>query len=241
MIDYSRCFAVPCLTSAEGGHLYPTPDGTFTSITTQLGATKPERDRLGLEAWRLREGAEAADRIRDNAAKRGSVIHKYCEACYDYDANPHDIRVQIRLGEARAAVVDTWGDVALTMAKRLAAAARKHVQAVWAQEVPLWHPELRCAGRADGGGIVAGRLTIYDYKTSRKPKKAEWITDYFLQTSFYALAHNRLFNTTIEDVLILITVENAETQVFTGKVADYEAQLRERIGQYHAMQQPLAA
>lgn len=81
--------------------------------------------------------------------------------------------------------------------------------------------------------MVAGRLTIYDYKTSRKPKGPERVFDHYLQTSFYALAHNRLFETDIQDVLILITVENAEVQVFTGRVADYEAALSARIEQYH--------
>lgn len=223
------------------GRVYATPDGTFPSITTVLSATKPERDRLGLEAWRLREGAEVADRIRDNAADRGSLIHAYCEACFNYDADPHNLKRQTELGAARAAVFDAWGDVGITMAKRLAAAAKASVQAVWAQEVPLWHPDLRCAGRADGVGIVAGRLTIYDYKTARKPKKSEWITDYYLQTSFYALAHNHLFGTDIQDVLILIAVENADVQIFTGKVVEYEPTLRQRIAEYHAMQQPLAA
>jgi RecB family exonuclease len=240
LIDYKRCFEAHNIDSAAG-RVYSTPDGVFPSITTINSAMKSERDLRGLQKWRDDIGEAAARKINEDSKSRGEAIHKYCEACYDYDANPHDIGVQIRLGAARAAVVDAWGDVGLTMAKRLAAAARKHVQAVWVQEVPLWHPELRCAGRADGVGIVDGRLTIYDYKTSRKTKKAEWITDYFLQTSFYALAHNRLFNTSIEDVLILITVENADAQVFTGKVADYEAQLRDRIEQYHAMQQPLAA
>jgi hypothetical protein len=240
VIDYTRCFTARNIDS-DAGRVYQTPDGQFPSITTVLAATKPERDRLALEAWREREGAAVADRIRDNAADRGSSIHAYCEACFNYDADPDNPRTQMRLGETRAAVVRTWGVVGLDMARRLAAAAKACVTDVWAQEVPLWHPGLRCAGRADGVGIVDGRLTIYDYKTARKPKKEEWIDDYFMQASFYASAHNHLFGTTIEDLLILIAVENADVQVFSGTVTDWKAPLKARIEQYHAMQLQKAA
>ena len=43
-------------------------------------------------------------------------------------------------------------------------------------------------------GIYEGQETIIDFKQSNKPKKEEWIEDYYLQLGAYSLAHNVVYN-----------------------------------------------
>ena len=75
-----------------------------------------------------------------------------------------------------------------------------------------------------------GEPAIGDFKTSRKFKKKEWIEDYFMQASAYALAHNEVYGTNIKKgVIFMVThdneypqfvVEGEEFQTFTNKWLD---------------------
>jgi genome maintenance exonuclease 1 len=86
---------------------------------------------------------------------------------------------------------------------------------VYGREIPLYSPTLKFAGRADLAGEWEDTPAIIDYKTSKKPKKREWIKDYFVQGTAYALAHDELYKTKINLIVVLITVENDIPQCFT--------------------------
>jgi genome maintenance exonuclease 1 len=70
----------------------------------------------------------------------------------------------------------------------------------------LYFPEVY-AGTTDGAGIHLNQESILDYKQTNKPKKREWIDDYFLQLCAYAEAHNALHGTNIKKGVVLMCVK----------------------------------
>jgi genome maintenance exonuclease 1 len=101
----------------------------------------------------------------------------------------------------------------------------KHVNNIWAQEVPLYSDKFMVAGRVDCIAEYDGELSIIDFKTSRKPKKEEWITNYFIQAAFYAAAFYERTGVAIKKFAIIITVDGSEPQVFTGSTFDWLKEL----------------
>ena len=63
------------------------------------------------------------------------------------------------------------------------------------------------AGTTDGVGIHLGEESILDYKQTNRPKKQEWIEDYYLQLTAYALAHNEVYGTNIRKGVVLMCVK----------------------------------
>ena len=99
----------------------------------------------------------------------------------------------------------------------------------------LWSPSLKYAGRVDLVGLWKGITTIVDFKTSKKKKNVKQIKDYYIQCAAYAYAHNELFDTNIKQIVILITVENTEPQIFTGNMLNYIPDLKYRINKYYEL------
>jgi genome maintenance exonuclease 1 len=83
----------------------------------------------------------------------------------------------------------------------------------WGTEVPLYFPSVY-AGTTDLCGIHAGAEAIMDHKQTNKPKKREWIEDYFIQLTAYAVAHNEVHNTKIRKGVIFMCDPNAVYQEF---------------------------
>jgi genome maintenance exonuclease 1 len=96
-----------------------------------------------------------------------------------------------------------------------------HVNNVWFQEQFLYSDRLKCAGQVDCIAEFDGELSIIDFKTSRKPKKAEWITNYFIQASFYAAAFYERTGVPIKQGVIVIMVDGEDPQVFKINTYDY--------------------
>jgi len=92
------------------------------------------------------------------------------------------------------------------MAKTVIAEGLKNVNEFWGIEVPLYFPKIY-AGTTDGAGMHLNEESILDYKQTNKPKKREWIDDYFVQLCAYAEAHNELHGTKIRKGVILMCVK----------------------------------
>lgn len=181
-------------TSADGTRLYQTPDGRrVPSVTTILAATQPPEKKQALQNWRNSIGHEKAQAITTDAANRGTRMHKYLE---DYIKDG-------RLAE-RGSNPYSWASHA--MAQTVIEDGLKNVNEIWGVEIPLYFPQMY-AGTTDGCGIHANDESILDYKQTNKPKKAEWITDYYLQLVAYALAHNEVYGTNIRKGVVLMAVK----------------------------------
>ena len=178
----------------DGRRLYSTPDGKrLPSVTTVLDKTKPEEKKAALNEWRKRVGAENAQKITTEAANRGTRMHTYLE---DY----------IKQGELKERGSNPFGWASHAMAQTVIDDGLKNVNEIWGVEIPLYFPSLY-AGTTDGCGLHLNEESILDYKQTNKPKREEWIEDYYLQLTAYALAHNEVYGTNIRKGVVLMCVK----------------------------------
>jgi len=85
-------------------------------------------------------------------------------------------------------------------------------------------------------GVHRGAAAIIDFKQTNKPKKREWIDDYFVQLLMYATAHNEVHGTKIAKGVILMCSAANEYQEFIlegDEWRTYEQQMWSRLEQYY--------
>jgi genome maintenance exonuclease 1 len=182
---------------SSGKRLYATPDGhKVPSVTTILDKTKPAESRIALANWRKAVGEAKAQQITTEAANRGTRMHTYLENYIKGDT-------------LKDSVSNPYAQQSLVMAKKVIEEGMIHVDEVWGSEVPLYFPELY-AGTTDCVGIHKGDQSILDFKQTNKPKKLEYIDDYFIQLTAYAMAHNEVHGTNIRKGVILMCVKPEE-------------------------------
>jgi hypothetical protein len=183
----------------NGKRLYATPSGTnVPSVTTILDKTKPQESRDALANWKKAVGEKKAQEITTEAAGRGTRMHKFLE---DY----------VNGEPLKESVTNPFAQQSLIMAKEVVNKGFPLIKEVWGSEVPLYFPELY-AGTTDCVGIHDGDESILDFKQTNKPKKLEWIDDYFLQLTAYALAHNEIHGTNIRKGVIMMCVRPPEIE-----------------------------
>src|SRR6056300_1695290 len=177
----------------EGQRHYILNKEKLPSVTTVLSATQSAEKRESLAKWRERVGEAEATRIMDEAATRGTAMHKILE--------------KYVLGEGYLDET-TVGKQAHNMALQVIQSGLSNVTEFYGTECTLYYPGLY-AGQTDLVGIHKGEDAIIDFKQSNKPKRPEWIGDYKLQLAAYAMAHNILFNTQItKGVVMMCTKDN---------------------------------
>lgn len=210
---------------STGKRLYATPQGhKVPSVTTVLDKTKPAEAREALANWRRAVGEAKATQITTEAAGRGTRMHKYLE---DY----------IKGDVLRETVTNPFAQQSLDMAKIVIAKGFPKIQEVWGSEVPLYFPELY-AGTTDCCGVHDGDEAILDFKQTNKPKKIEYIEDYFLQLTAYALAHNEVHGTNIRKGVILMCSKDYEYQEFILEPKDFDMWTNkwcDRVEQYYRL------
>jgi len=185
--------------TTDSGRRYKIPNGDmYESVTTALGNQPGKKESL--MEWRRRVGEAEANRISRKAAGRGTAVHSIIE---DYLNNLED------------PIKDKMPD-AVMMFKQLQPILDKSISKVYMQEAPLWSYKYRLAGRVDCVADIKGKLSVVDFKTSMKPKKREWVTDYFLQTAAYSHMIGEMYGDTVEQTVIFIAVEDRDPQIFVG-------------------------
>jgi ATP-dependent exoDNAse (exonuclease V) beta subunit len=184
---------------STGKRLYLCPDGTrVPSVTTVLDKTKSEESKQALINWRNRVGDRQAQQIVTEAANRGTRMHTFLEK-------------YIKGEGIKESVSNPYAQQSLLMAKTVIDKGFGKITEVWGSEVPLYYPQLY-AGTTDCVGLHDGEESILDFKQTNKPKREEWIEDYFLQLTAYALAHNEVHGTKIRKGVILMCVRPPEIE-----------------------------
>ncbi len=178
----------------DGKRFYETPDGNkLPSVTTILDKTKSQEKIQALHNWRRRVGVEKAQEITTEAANRGTRMHTYLEQY-----------VKDGMIKERGSNPFSWPSHA--MAQMVIDQGLRNVNEFWGIEVPLYFPRIY-AGTTDGAGLHLNQESILDYKQTNRPKKREWIDDYFVQLCAYAEAHNEVYGTKIRKGVILMCVK----------------------------------
>lgn len=204
------------------GRVYVTPSGkVYPSVTTILGSTLPDEKRGFLEAWAKRVGQDEADRISKEARDKGTAVHLMAE--------------RFLLGRPLREAGETFPPGAEESFNGIKLMLKK-VDDVWGIEAPLYSDEFEFAGTADLIGQYKGVPSILDYKTSRRLKTAEDIGDYKLQLTAYAIAHNEMYGTDIDQVAVLMTTGDGFPQIFIFKAKDYRRALMDRLVTFYEAQ-----
>ena len=205
--------------SVEGKRLYACPDGNaVASVTTILDATK---DKTHLIAWRKRVGEQKAREVVTEASGVGTRMHKYLE---DY----------VESGNWGKPGSNPYAKQAHNMAKQIKDNVMDHVE-IWGSEVQLYHPKIY-AGTTDLVGTYKGQPAIMDFKQTNKPKKEEWVEDYYLQLTAYALAHNELYGTDIKEGHVFMCSRDLQYQQFDllpDDFAKWESKWWDRVYEYY--------
>ena len=203
-------FECPEIKVIDGKRFYVTPDGkNYPSITTILA----QQENLGLEAWKAKVGEKEAKRISKESARIGTAVHQLAEY---YLSN-----VQVKLDKEEKKIIDTFNRLRFLLG---------NINNIVGLEIPLFSDLLRVAGTTDCIAEYNGQLSIIDFKTSRKPKKAEWIDDYYMQTFAYKLMFEEMTGIEIQQIVILVAcTESFDVQVFKKPAKDADEWLEKLV------------
>jgi len=168
------------------------------SVTTVLSRTQSREKTESLKRWKEKVGEKRAEEIKIEAANRGTAMHKYLE--------------DLILGQ-RSMDLTTTGQEAQKMAEIIADRGLNRCSDIYGVEAVLYYPGLY-AGSCDLIGKIDDKVSIIDFKQTNKPKQREWIEDYFLQMAAYGMAHDAVYNTQIEQGVILMCSKDGYFQEF---------------------------
>lgn len=188
-------------TAPDGSRKYFTESGAaYPSVTTVLGY----QSRDSILEWRKRVGDAEADRISRQASTRGTKIHLLCEKVLNNE----------EIDTSNLSLLDKqmWDSFKSQL---------NRIDNIHAQEIALYSDHLRLAGRVDCIAEFDGRLSVIDFKTSKKPKRKEWITNYFAQAAAYAIMYEERTGIAINRSVIMIAVEDEEPQIFIERRDNY--------------------
>ena len=187
-----------------GKRVYEISSYRLPSVTTILGATK---NTEFLTKWKAKVGETEAERIKNVSSARGTSMHKFLEhyvlgtGCVD---------------------LTSIGQEARPMADKIIEIGLAPVEEYYGSEVMLHYPGLY-AGSTDLVCLHNNKETIVDFKQSNRPKREEWIEDYYLQIAMYAMAHDYVYGSKIEQGVIMVCTPDLYYQEFKTEGADLRA------------------
>ena len=201
----------------QGTRLYDVNGSRLPSVTTILGATK---DQQFLKEWKAKVGEAEADRIKNLSSRRGTAMHKFLEH-YILGTGYDDLT---ELGQAAKA-----------MAKKVIDIGLAPVEEYYGSEVTLYYPGLY-AGSTDLVCVHNGKDSIVDFKQSNRPKREDWIDDYKMQIAAYAMAHDYVHNSKIEQGIIMVCTPDLYYQEFVvsgAELRQWKHKFLKRLDMYY--------
>ena len=203
----------------DSGRIYDVAGYRLPSVTSILSRTK---DQGFLKEWRAKVGDKEADRIMNLSSVRGTAMHKYLES-HITDIGYEDL-------------TDT-GKQAKTMAEKVIEIGLAPVDEYYGSEVTMYYPGLY-AGQTDLVCIHDGEDAIVDFKQSNRPKRKEWVEDYYLQIAAYAMAHDYVHSSKINKGVIMVCTPDLYYQEFVVEGAElrqYKHKFLKRLDMYHEL------
>ena len=201
----------------HGSRIYDVAGYRLPSVTTILGKTK---DQTFLKDWKAKIGEQEAERIKNLSSVRGTAMHKFLES-YIQEIGYEDL-------------TDT-GKQAKSMSDKIIEIGLAPVDEYYGSEVTMYYPGLY-AGQTDLVCMHNGEDAIVDFKQANKPKKKEWIEDYYLQIAAYAMAHDYVHNSAIKKGVIMVCTPDLYYQEFViegAELRQYKHKFLKRLDMYH--------
>ena len=185
----------------DGKRVYVTPNGNVYPSITSILVLQP---KPGLNEWKEKVGEEEATKIMKESSELGTKVHSLCES-YLYNE-------KLKCDDMKA--IDVFNRLRFVLG---------NINNIYCLEAPLHSDILRVAGTVDCVAEYNGVLSVIDFKTSRKPKREEWIEDYFIQAFFYSAAFFEMTGAIPEQIVILVAIRNEfDVQVFKKPLRDME-------------------
>lgn len=209
---------LPQLVRIDGEQrFYQTPDGNkYPSVTTVLSEMS---DKTAIIKWRKRVGEEEANRVSGRATRRGTAVHSLLE--------------KFVLNEE----IDFSDTMPLnkTMYNQIAKHLEQHVDDVRSSEGQLFSHKLKIAGSVDLIASYKGEPAIIDFKTSTKPKRKEWIENYFLQATMYSYMLYEMTGLYHPKLVIAIALEeDSGPQIFEEHASNWIEKAKKMCQEFHA-------
>lgn len=203
------------LDESNYSHIYLTTTGKeFRSVTTMVNKTKSEEDKQSLQHWRDSIGHDVAEYILKASALIGRETHTLNENYLNMEKYDKNFTL---LSHAHHQKFIPY---------------LNKITTIHGIEAKLFSDTMGLAGTADCIGIYDGKLSVIDYKTKRSSQRAEWMDDYFIQTSCYARMWEEITKQKIEQLVILASSEQNTIQEFVAEPEDYYDELDERLIQF---------
>ena len=206
-------------TTDHGTRIYDIGGYKLPSVTSILAKTK---DQTYLTAWKQKVGHEEAERIKNLSSKRGTSMHKFIEK--HITGAGYDDLTEV-------------GIQAKPMAQKIIDIGLTPVSEYYGSEVMLHYPGLY-AGATDLVCMHNDMETIADFKQANKPKKEEWIEDYYLQIAAYAMAHDYVYNSKIRQGIIMVCTPDCYYQEFKfqdSELRNWKHKFLKRLDQYYEL------
>ena len=203
----------------QGSRIYDVNGYRLPSVTTILGATK---DQQFLKDWTAKVGEKEAERIKNLSSRRGTSMHKFLES--HITSVGYDDLTEL-------------GRTAKSMAEKVIEIGLAPVEEYYGSEVTMYYPGLY-AGSTDLVCNHNGKDAIVDFKQANRPKKKEWIEDYYLQIAAYAMAHDYVHGSAIEKGVIMVCTPDLYYQEFVVEGAElrqYKHKFLKRLDMYHEL------
>ena len=201
----------------QGTRIYDVAGHRLPSVTTILSKTKNQKF---LKEWKAKVGEKKAEEIKNLSSVRGTAMHKYLES-YIQEIGYEDFT--------------GIGNEAKSMAEKVIEIGLAPVDGYYGSEVTMYYPGLY-AGQTDLVCMHNGEDAIVDFKQSNRPKKKEWIEDYYLQIAAYAMAHDYVHKSTIKKGLIMVCTPDLYYQEFVvsgAELRQYKHKFLKRLDMYH--------
>ena len=191
------------------GRKYQTPSGkSYPSVTSVVGLLGKE----AIREWRARVGEEEANRVSARAARRGTDVHSLCE---NYLLNK-----EVKPGLFD---VETFDSIKPLL---------NRINNIHCLETQLFSDHLQVAGTVDCIAEFDGRVSVIDFKTSRRIKNRDDIHGYFMQTSAYAVMFEELTKIPVDRLVIIMSVDDEAPLLFIEKRDDWIGQFIELRNDY---------
>ena len=221
-MKWNKLYKYPASTRSliEGNRHYDVNQEMLPSVTTILQGTQSEEKRKRLAEWRRKVGENVANKYVEEAARRGTALHEYLE---------------YYLRNEKILDLSDEGQAARSMGQAIIDQGFKDLGEIWGSEVTLFYPGLY-AGQTDLCGVYQNRESIVDFKQTNKPKRKEWIEDYFLQLAAYAMAHDIIYNTCVEQGVILMCSKDGFFQKFTSngeEFTSFKHKFLKKVGEFY--------
>jgi len=175
---------------SPAGRVYQTPEGkSYPSVTAVTGL----HGKQAILEWRKRVGEEEANRISARAANRGTRIHTLCE---DYLSN-------------KTPEVSMFDLEAYTSIRK----ELDNIDNIHCLETKLYSDYLQVAGTVDCIAEYKGKMSVIDFKTSKRVKSREDIHNYFMQTAAYAVMFEERTKIPVSKLIVLMAVDDEKDPI----------------------------